>query len=52
LMTSGSMVADIKALTMAGVTWAGASAAGLWVMRSKLLSDLRRGKQGNSAPSS
>jgi putative peptidoglycan lipid II flippase len=42
LMTSGSVVADIKALALSGLTWAAATAAGLWLLRSGLLRDLRR----------
>ena len=40
LMASGGFVADIKALLLAGLTWAAAVAAGLWLMRSTLLTDL------------
>jgi len=42
LMASGDFVADIKALVLAGLTWAAAVAAGLWLMRSTLLTDLRK----------
>jgi putative peptidoglycan lipid II flippase len=38
---TGSRLADIEALALVGSTWAGATAAGLWLTRSQLLSDLR-----------
>jgi hypothetical protein len=38
----GSRRADVMALALVSITWAGAVAAGLWMMRSKLLLDLRR----------
>jgi putative peptidoglycan lipid II flippase len=41
-MTSGSVSSDLKALSLAGITWAAAVAAGLWITRSSLLEDLRR----------
>jgi putative peptidoglycan lipid II flippase len=40
MMTSGGMVEDIKVLLLAGLTWAAAVAAGLWLTRSGLLHDL------------
>jgi putative peptidoglycan lipid II flippase len=42
VIVTGSRVADIKALTLIGITWAGAVAAGLWLTRSQLPRDLRR----------
>ena len=44
IMVSGSRVADIEALALIGITWAGAVAAGLWLTRSQLPGDLRRRK--------
>lgn len=44
VMVSGSRVADIKALGLTGITWAGAVAAGLWLTQSQLPADLRRRK--------
>lgn len=42
VQTQGSRVADLKALALMLVTWAGAAALGLWITRSTLLQDLRR----------
>ena len=42
LMTGGGFIADLKVLFIAGLTWAAATAAGLWLTRSTLLTDLRR----------
>jgi putative peptidoglycan lipid II flippase len=42
LMTGGGFVADVKALLLAGLTWAAATASGLWLLRSTLLTDLRK----------
>ena len=42
LMTGGGVVADLKVLFIAGLTWAAATAAGLWLTRSTLLADLRK----------
>src|SRR5262249_18992611 len=39
---SGGILAHIKVVTISGLTWAAASAAGLWLLRSTLLQDLRR----------
>ena len=44
VLVSGSRVADIEALALIGITWAGAVAAGLWLTQSQLPSDLRRRK--------
>ena len=41
----GSRVADLVQLALISVTWAGATAAGLWLLRSELPQDLRRRKQ-------
>ena len=38
----GSRRADLLALALGSVTWAGATAAGLWLLRSELPGDLRR----------
>jgi len=43
-MVTGSRSADIEALGLVAVTWAGAVAAGLWLTRSQLPGDLRRRK--------
>jgi len=42
LLVNNSRVADLKALALIAVTWAGAVAAGLWLTRSTLPGDLRR----------
>ena len=42
MQLQGSRVADLKALALIVVTWAGAVAAGMWVTKSTLLQDLRR----------
>lgn len=44
VMISGSRIADIEALALIGITWAGAVAAGLWLTQSQLPGDLRRRK--------
>jgi putative peptidoglycan lipid II flippase len=41
---NNSRIADLKALALIIVTWAAAVAAGLWLMQSQLLRELRRGK--------
>jgi putative peptidoglycan lipid II flippase len=41
---NGSRIADLEALSLIGITWAGAVAAGLWLTRSQLSADLRRRK--------
>ncbi len=51
IAVSGSRVADFKVLGLVGITWAGAVAAGLWLMRSKLPGDLRRRKVLKASPS-
>ena len=40
----GSRVADLLQLGLISVTWAAATAAGLWILKSQLPNDLRRGK--------
>jgi putative peptidoglycan lipid II flippase len=40
----GSRMADLTQLALVTVTWAGAVAAGLWLLRSQLPGDLRRRK--------
>jgi putative peptidoglycan lipid II flippase len=49
VMITGSRVADIQALGLIAITWAGAVAAGLWLTRSQLPGDLRR-REGTSLP--
>jgi len=49
VMIRGSRRADLKALGLITITWAGAVAAGLWLTRSKLLSSLR-GRKGTIYP--
>jgi putative peptidoglycan lipid II flippase len=49
VMLHGSRVADVQALGLITVTWAGAVAAGLWVLRSQLPGDLRR-RKGTAYP--
>jgi putative peptidoglycan lipid II flippase len=44
VLVSNSRAADLKALALISITWAGAVAAGLWITRSKLPADLRRRK--------
>jgi putative peptidoglycan lipid II flippase len=44
LLVNNSRVADLKALGLITVTWAGTVAAGLWLTRSSLARDLRRRK--------
>jgi putative peptidoglycan lipid II flippase len=41
---SSSRIADLEALGLIAITWAGAVAAGLWLTRSSLPGDLRRRK--------
>jgi putative peptidoglycan lipid II flippase len=48
-LVTGSRGADIKALGLIAITWAGAVAAGLWLTRSQLPGDLRR-RKGTGAP--
>ncbi len=44
VLVSNSRTADLKALGLVTITWAGAVAAGLWLTRSSLPGDLRRRK--------
>ncbi len=44
VLVSNSRMADLKALGLITITWAGAIAAGLWLPRSSLPGDLRRRK--------
>jgi putative peptidoglycan lipid II flippase len=44
-----SQLTSLAALGLASITWAAAVAAGLWLTRSRLLSDLRRRKQAAAA---
>jgi putative peptidoglycan lipid II flippase len=41
----GSRVTDVLQLALVTITWAAATALGLWILRSQLPSDLRRRKQ-------
>ena len=41
----GSRTADLLQLALITITWAAAVAAGLWLLRSQLLNDLRRNKR-------
>jgi putative peptidoglycan lipid II flippase len=41
---NNNRIADLKALALVTITWAAAVAAGLWLMQSHLLRELRRGK--------
>jgi putative peptidoglycan lipid II flippase len=45
VMVSGSRRADLLALAMVSLTWAAATAAGLWLLRSTLPHELRRRKR-------
>ncbi len=49
IVVSGSRVADIEALGLICITWAGAVAAGLWLTKSELPGDLRR-RTGTALP--
>jgi putative peptidoglycan lipid II flippase len=49
VVVTGSRIADIEALALICITWAGAVAAGLWLTRSQLPSDLRR-RNGHVLP--
>jgi hypothetical protein len=40
----GSRIVDLLQLGLISVTWAAATAAGLWLLRSQLPNDLRRRK--------
>jgi putative peptidoglycan lipid II flippase len=42
--TYGSRTADLMQLALVSITWAAATAAGLWLLRSELPGDLRRRK--------
>jgi peptidoglycan biosynthesis protein MviN/MurJ (putative lipid II flippase) len=42
LSTQGSRVADVLQLALISVTWAAATAVGLWLLKSELPNDLRR----------
>jgi putative peptidoglycan lipid II flippase len=44
----GSRRADIESLALTAITWLGAVALGLWVLRSKLPQDLRRRRKSGS----
>lgn len=46
----GSRVADLESLGLSSITWAGAVAAGLWLLRSDLPQSLRRKKTSQPAP--
>lgn len=51
VMLHGSRIADLQSLGLITVTWAGATAAGLWLTRSQLPGDLRRKKSTKTAQS-
>ncbi len=44
-LANGSRTADVLQLALITVTWAAATAAGLWLLKSQLPNDLRRRKQ-------
>lgn len=44
VLVNDSRIADLKALGLITITWAGAVAAGLWITRSQLPGELRRRK--------
>jgi putative peptidoglycan lipid II flippase len=44
-LANGSRAADVLQLALISVTWAAATAAGLWLLKSQLPNDLRRRKQ-------
>jgi putative peptidoglycan lipid II flippase len=44
IVIDGTRRADFEFVGLASVTWAGAVAVGLWLTRSRLLADLRRGR--------
>ena len=46
----GSRVADVLQLALVSLTWAAATAAGLWLLRSELPGDFRRRKAGSVYP--
>lgn len=46
---TGSRLADLESLSLAALTFAAAAAAGLWLMRSTLLDDLRRQRGAGTA---
>jgi putative peptidoglycan lipid II flippase len=45
----GSRAADLESLALSGITWAGAAAAGLWLLRSDLPQALRRKRAAGSS---
>jgi putative peptidoglycan lipid II flippase len=49
IVVTGSRIADVEALALICITWAGAVAAGLWLTRSQLPGDLRR-RKGTALP--
>ncbi len=49
-MVDNSRLGDFTALGLGGITWAAAVAAGLWLTRSSLLTDLRRRKPAARVP--
>jgi putative peptidoglycan lipid II flippase len=50
VMVTGSRIANMQALGLIGITWAGAVAAGLWLTQSQLAGDLRRRKGATVPP--
>jgi putative peptidoglycan lipid II flippase len=49
IVVTGSRIADVEAIALICITWAGAVAAGLWLTRSHLPGDLRR-RKGTALP--
>jgi putative peptidoglycan lipid II flippase len=45
VLVTGNRIADMEALGLISITWAGAVAAGLWLTQSQLPGDLRRRKE-------
>ena len=50
ILLQGSRTADLQSLALSSITWAGAVAAGLWLLRSDLPQSLRRKRAPVSGP--
>src|SRR5579864_2847328 len=50
ILLQGSRTADLQSLALSSITWAGAVAAGLWLLRSDLPQSLRRKRAPVSVP--
>ena len=50
ILLQGSRTADLQSLALSSITWAGAVAAGLWLLRSDLPQSLRRKRAPMSVP--